>query len=107
MIKQKDIDAMVRTIVQEIHPVRIILFGSYAEGRARQESDIDLCIIEKESFGKHKSRRKEIAKLYKALSSYAIPKDLLLFGENELNQENNQHLIQPIQKQGKILYESA
>jgi len=107
MIKQKDIDAMVRTIVQEVHPVHIILFESYATGEAKQDSDIDLCIIEKDNFDENKSRRKETVKLYKALSSYAIPKDLLLFSESELNQENNQHLIQPIQQQGKILYESA
>jgi len=107
MINQKDIDAMVRTIVQEVHPVRIILFGSYATGEAKKDSDIDLCIIQKDNFGKNKSRRQETAKLYKALSSYSIPKDLLLFSENELNQKNNQHLIQPIQEQGKVLYESA
>ena len=105
MIEQKEIDAMVNTIVQEVHPVRIILFGSYATGQAKQDSDIDLCIIEKGSFDKNKSRRKETAKLYKALSSYSIPKDLLLFSESELTQEVNQHLIQPIQQQGKVLYE--
>jgi predicted nucleotidyltransferase len=107
MINQKDIDAMVSTIVQEVQPVRIILFGSYATGQANEGSDIDLCIIEKGSFNTNKSRRTETAKLYKALASYPIPKDLLMFSEQELNQDNNQHLLQPIQQQGKVLYESA
>ncbi len=107
MAKQIDIQAMIDTIVQTVHPSRVILFGSYATGNATQDSDIDLCIIEKHAFNTQRSRRKETAKLYKALSSYAIPKDLLLFSEEELNQEQNQHLIQPIQQQGKVLYEST
>jgi len=107
MAKQIDIQAMIDTIVQTVHPSRVILFGSYATGNASQDSDIDLCIIEKDAFNAQRSRRKETAKLYKALSSYAIPKDLLLFSEEELNQEQNQHLIQPIQQQGKVLYEST
>ncbi|MDQ6977302.1 MAG: nucleotidyltransferase domain-containing protein [Ghiorsea sp.] len=106
MIQQKDIQSMVNTIIDEVHPVRIILFGSYATDSATQDSDIDLCIIEKDDFNAERSRRKETAKLYKALSSYAIPKDLLLFSEEELNQEQNQHLIQPIQQQGKVLYDA-
>jgi len=98
---------MVQTIVQEVQPLRVILFGSYATGQATQDSDIDLCIIEKDAFDGKRSRRKETAKLYKALASYAIPKDLLLFSASELQQESIQHLLQPIQQQGKVLYEST
>jgi len=107
MMHQNDIQAMVDTIVQEVQPVRVILFGSYATGQATHDSDIDLCIIEKKAFDAKHSRRQETARLYKALASYAIPKDLLLFSENELKQDMNQHLLQPIQQQGKVLYESA
>ena len=107
MIQQQDIQAMVNTIVQEVHPVRIILFGSYASGKATSESDIDLCTIEKKSFDATHSRRKETAKLYRALAPFAVPKDLLLFSESELNQPTNSHLLQPIQRHGKVLYESA
>lgn len=39
----------VRTIVQKIAesyaPERIILFGSWAEGRAREDSDVDLLVV--------------------------------------------------------------
>ncbi len=107
MMTQKEIQAMVNTIVQEVHPIRVILFGSYATGNATQDSDIDLCIIEQDPFDAKRSRRKEAAKLYRALASYAIPKDLLIFSESELQQEKNQHLLQPIQQQGEILYESS
>ena len=107
MMQQKDIQSMVNTIIDEVHPVRIILFGSYASGTATQDSDIDLCVIEKDTFDASHSRRKETAKLYKALASFSIPKDILLFSERELNQDRNSHLLEPIQQQGKVLYESA
>ncbi len=107
MMTQKEIQAMINTIVQEVHPIRVILFGSYATGNATQDSDIDLCIIEQHAFDAQRSRRKETAKLYRALASYAIPKDLLIFSERELHQKRNQHLLQPIQQQGKVLYEST
>jgi predicted nucleotidyltransferase len=34
-----------RTIVEAIHPVKIILFGSQAEGTATKESDLDVFVI--------------------------------------------------------------
>lgn len=39
------IPAMVKRIVRQIGPRRIILFGSYARGAATQESDVDLLVV--------------------------------------------------------------
>ena len=36
---------IVAKIVKEIHPERIILFGSRARGDARDDSDVDLMVI--------------------------------------------------------------
>lgn len=36
---------MVRKLVQEYRPERVVLFGSYAYGRPDEDSDIDLLII--------------------------------------------------------------
>ena len=44
-IPDKTIRALVRRIVDEFHPDRIILFGSYAHGQPRPESDLDLLVI--------------------------------------------------------------
>ena len=38
----KVIDELVQRIVEEVHPLRIILFGSAAKGDAGRSSDIDL-----------------------------------------------------------------
>lgn len=44
-IPQDAIDATVRQIVEQFHPQRVILFGSYAYGQPRPESDVDLLVV--------------------------------------------------------------
>ena len=39
------IQQVVAQIVQEFHPERVILFGSYASGTPTPESDVDLLIV--------------------------------------------------------------
>lgn len=39
------LDEAVRRIVEIAHPREVILFGSYAEGCAREDSDIDLLVV--------------------------------------------------------------
>ena len=35
----------IRESLQPLHPERVIVFGSYAQGEADQESDIDLIVV--------------------------------------------------------------
>jgi predicted nucleotidyltransferase len=44
-IPQEAIDDVVRQIAEKFHPQKIILFGSYARGNPRPESDVDLLVI--------------------------------------------------------------
>ena len=44
MLPRETIDEMARKIAERFHPERIILFGSYARGKATEESDLDLYI---------------------------------------------------------------
>jgi predicted nucleotidyltransferase len=44
-IPQKAIDQVVKQIVEKFKPQKIILFGSYAKGNPRPESDVDLLIV--------------------------------------------------------------
>jgi len=42
---QERIDEMVRRIVSQFHPDKIILFGSHARGEAGPDSDVDLLVV--------------------------------------------------------------
>jgi len=45
MVEMKKIEDLTLQIVRELNPERIILFGSYAYGRASDDSDVDLHVI--------------------------------------------------------------
>lgn len=72
---------LVERIKLVISPEKVILFGSYATGKATDESDIDILIVEKEV----KSKMEEKRKIRKSLSGIDIPKDILVVSEEEFN----------------------
>ncbi len=80
---------MVQAIVREVDPEQIYLFGSHARGEARADSDVDLLVVEREPFGPRHSRFQQINRLYRALSSFRIPKDILLYSRDEFAKWRN------------------
>lgn len=102
------IDKMTRRIVSEVHPQRILLFGSWARGQANQYSDIDLLVVEREPFDETRSRRKEAARIWRSLSEFRIPTDILVYSAGEVDQlkDSSHHVIGRAVREGKVLYES-
>lgn len=49
-----DIDHLRDRIAEALHPEKIFLFGSYAEGTATEESDVDLLVVAESEFASHK-----------------------------------------------------
>ena len=49
MVSSSPIDEVVEAIVKFYNPEKIILFGSYASGAAREDSDLDLAVIKETS----------------------------------------------------------
>ena len=45
MVDPKRITELSERIVREFQPEKIILFGSYASGQARPDSDVDLLVV--------------------------------------------------------------
>ena len=101
------ISQMTMRIVETVAPERVILFGSYANGMAKADSDIDLMVIEKDPFGPGRSRRKEMARLWLALKDFAFPKDILVYSREEWEhwQGATNHIIARASREGRILYE--
>ena len=72
-----DIEKIKRDIVQKLRPLnpyKIILFGSYAYGTPTEESDLDICVIEKGDV----SKRELKSRIREALKDIKIAKDILV-----------------------------
>ena len=97
---------MVQTIIKEVSPETIILFGSRARGDARADSDVDLLVVETEPFSPQRSRRKEVAHLYMALRGLAISKDILLYSRDEFERWKNSlnHVVGRAHREGRVLH---
>lgn len=79
------IDEMVRRIVAEAQPRRIVLFGSAARGDPRPDSDIDLLVIVPD--GVH--RRRTAQQLYRALRGIGVPYDIVVATEGDLERHGD------------------
>ncbi|TAJ29063.1 MAG: nucleotidyltransferase domain-containing protein [Nitrospirae bacterium] len=105
MTAHEAIETAVQRLVAAANPRKVILFGSYAEGKATSESDLDLLVIEREVA----SKRKEMVRLRKAIGSVGLPVDVLVYSEEEVADWG--HLpgtaLYWALKDGKVLYEAA
>jgi predicted nucleotidyltransferase len=101
------LNQMTQTIVQAVHPEKIVLFGSCARGTAHEHSDMDLIIVEAEAFGLLRSRRQEMAKIWRLLKKFPIAKDILVYSNEEIELWKNSpnHLISRALKEGRSIYE--
>ena len=101
------LEDITRAIVREVHPDKVILFGSLAAGTAGPESDVDLLVVEREPFGPRRNRRRELARIRRALSPFRGPKDILVYSADEVERWRNSinHVVARILREGKLLYE--
>lgn len=74
MVSDERMQELVKRIVDEVHPVKVILFGSTARGEARQDSDIDVLVVVPD--GTH--RRKSAQRIYRRLIGFKIPVDVVV-----------------------------
>lgn len=91
--------------LKPLNPEKIILFGSYAYGVPNENSDLDICIIEK-YFDNIWEEKKKIRAMLKNIK---MPKDILVsnvenyeFYKKEINSVYND-----IATKGKILWQRS
>lgn len=104
-VVQKKIEEMVRRIVEQFHPEKIILFGSYARGTAGPDSDVDLLVV----MNVQGSRRQKATEIDLSLADRRIPLDLLVVTPEQFDRERDMigTVIRPAAREGKVLYDRA
>jgi predicted nucleotidyltransferase len=98
----KSIESLVQNIVETVHPLKIILFGSYARGTENQESDIDVLVVMPE--GVHCRRTAQL--LYRQIKRIGIPFDILVTTPSTLekHKDNIGLIYRAILKEGREIY---
>ncbi len=98
------LQAIVERILQVVHPVQVVLFGSYATGHPSPDSDLDLLIVVDRLTS---SRRNLRLKIRRALRPFLIPKDIVVVTAEEVEAWKHvpQAFLTTILQNGKILYE--
>jgi predicted nucleotidyltransferase len=106
MTAEDALSEIVRRLVATAKPKQIILFGSWATGKNRPDSDLDLLVIESEPFDQNRSRLQEIGKLERALGRIPFPTDILVFSESEVERlkTSSFHVVARAIKEGRVLY---
>lgn len=105
MITQKQISEIVKRVVENYHPDKIILFGSYAYGKPNKDSDLDLLIVKDDPASKIERHRK-VRSYFKGLM---IPVDVIVKTNEEFNRYKNiiGTIVYPAAKYGKVMYDAA
>lgn len=101
------INSMLETVVHEVQPYRVYLFGSHVEGRVTPDSDVDLLIVEDKEFPTGNNRWDELKRIRHTLRSYRVPKDILVYSRSEFDKWRNipNHIVYHVFNQGTLLYE--
>lgn len=102
-IPQKAIDEVVRQIVEKFRPQKIILFGSYARGKPRPESDVDLLVVMDTPL-----REVEQAIQICQQIDYRFGLDLIVRTPKRLQErlEMGDWFLRDVVEEGKVVYES-
>lgn len=105
MITKTHISQAVEILAKAACPEKIILFGSYARGEAREDSDLDFLVIEANPI----DRYREMVRLRRALSPMRIPVDIVVKSLNNVDEWRNVPgtLVHEALNKGQVVYEKT
>lgn len=105
MVSEQMIASAIDTLKAAAKPARIILFGSYARGEAREDSDVDLLVILPDVA----HPRQEMTRLRRALAPLGFPVDVLVVSAKDFEKwsEAPSTTLYWAKREGKVLYDAA
>ena len=94
---------LTRQIAEQFKPQKIILFGSYARGKPRPESDVDLLVV-------MNTKLREVEQSIKISQQIEVRfgLDLIVYTPKHLRErvKMGDWFLRDVLKEGKVLYES-
>ncbi len=104
MVNNNDIQTFGRLIGREFNPQRVILFGSYAQGRPDRDSDVDLLVIMP-----HEGPGWKLAACIRDKVKPTFPVDILVRSPEEISSRIalGDAFLREITEHGKVLYEAS
>ena len=104
-LAQKKIEEMVRRIVEHFHPDQVILFGSYARGKAGPDSDVDLLVVMPVTG----SKRRTAVEIDLMLAGSGLPNDIIVMTPEEVARTKDivGTIVYPAVREGKVMYDRA
>ncbi len=105
LIPQETIDGVIQTITTRFSPEKILLFGSYANGRPTPDSDLDLLIVMETD----RPRNKRATPIRLLFQPTPCSMDVLVFTPDEVMYWNGtvNHIITEAFQTGKVLYDRS
>jgi predicted nucleotidyltransferase len=102
MIQAEQIQQAVAALAQAASPNKIVLFGSHARGDARDDSDLDLLVIEPTVM----NRAEEMVRLRRVLNPLKISVDVIVASEADVACYSDQpgHLLYWAIREGRVVY---
>lgn len=102
MLTQKVQSEIVTRIVDAIHPIKIILFGSYAYGNPTADSDVDLVVVTETSLPK----RKTSVAIWNLLGNIPLPKDIIVASNSEFEFYSQEagSVLRTANEKGVVIY---
>ena len=103
-IPQAAIYDVARQIAEKFKPIKIILFGSYAYGTPRRESDVDLLVIMESSM-----KESALSLTIRRAIDYHFGLDLIVKTPQDIAEriELGDFFLEEIVQKGKVLYEQT
>ena len=93
----------IRVIAGDFEPIRIVLFGSWARGTARPDSDLDLLVV----LPTVDNKRQVTISILRALNTLPISKDIVVSSPEEIARRGNivGDILRPALREGVVVYE--